>query len=73
MEARSRENFLLRQQLQKLTDCAGGLTVAVPRDWSLEQLNTALRLWVRTVSQGEPGCGERVEGVGVGWGKSSKS
>ena len=51
VEARSRENLLLRQQLQELTDFAGGLTVTMPRDWSLEEQNTALRLAVRTAME----------------------
>ena len=49
VEGRSRENLLFRQQLQELTDFAGGLTVRMPIDWSLEEHNTALRLWVRMV------------------------
>ena len=57
VEARSRENLLLRQQLQELTDFAGGLTVRMPRDWSLEEQNTALRLAVRTAMENLTGEG----------------
>ena len=60
-EARSRENFLLRQQLQKLTDCAGGLTVDAQR-LELGGAEHCLEV-VSEDSQGESGCGERVQGV----------
>ena len=60
-EARSRENFLLRQQLQKLTDCAGGLTVDAQR-LELGGAEHCLEV-VGEDSQGESGCGGRVQGV----------
>ena len=58
VEARSRENLLLRQQLQELTDFAGGFTVTKPKDWSLEEQNTALRMLVRNVMKNMAGEGE---------------
>ena len=61
VEARSRENFLLRQQLQKLTDCAGGLTVDAQR-LELGGAEHCLEV-VGEDSQGESGCGGRVQGV----------
>jgi len=51
VEARSRENVLLKQQLQELTDFAEGLTVSMPGHWSLEEQNTALRLVLRAIRE----------------------
>ena len=44
VEARSRENLLLRQQLQNFA-------ITMPNDWSLEEQNTGLRLLVRTLME----------------------
>ena len=44
VEARSRENLLLRQQLQNFA-------ITMPKDWSLEEQNTGLRLLVRTLME----------------------
>ena len=66
VEGRSRENLLLRQQLQELTDFGGGLTVTMPRDWSLEEQNTALRLWARTVMENLTGEGEEFKQLELG-------
>jgi hypothetical protein len=60
VKASSRENLLLRQQLQELTDFAGGFTVTMPKDLSLEEeQNTALRMLVRTVMANLTGEGEK--------------
>ena len=66
VEGRRRENLLLRQQLQELTDFGGGLTVTMPRDWSLEEQNTALRFWVRTVMENLTGEGEEFKQLELG-------
>ena len=58
VEARSRENLLLIQQLQELTDFSGGFTVAMPKDWSLEEQNTTLRMLERNVMENMAGEGE---------------
>ena len=61
MLARSRENLLLWQQLQELTDIAGGLTVTMAREWSLEEQNTAWRLSVRTAMENLDGEFKQLE------------
>ena len=51
VEARSRENLLLRQQFQNFA-------FTMPNDWSLEEQNTGLRLLVRTLMAMENLTGE---------------
>eukprot|EP00092_Neocalanus_flemingeri_P034682 GFUD01037732.1.p1 GENE.GFUD01037732.1~~GFUD01037732.1.p1 ORF type:complete len:255 (+),score=96.94 GFUD01037732.1:89-853(+) len=52
---RARENLLLKQQLEELTDFAEGFSVSMPEGWSLEEQNTALRITLRTLREDWPG------------------
>ena len=49
--ARTRENMLLKQQLQDFTDYAEGLSVRMPGQWTLEEQITALRLVLRATRE----------------------
>jgi len=49
--ARTRENTLLKQRLQDLTDFAEELDVKMPGQWSLEEQTTALRLVLKSIRE----------------------
>jgi len=49
--ARIRENTLLKQRLQDLTDFAEELDVKMPGQWSLEEQSTALRLVLKSIRE----------------------
>jgi len=49
--ARTRENTLLKQRLQDLTDFAEELDVKMPGQWSLEEQSTALRLVLKSIRE----------------------
>jgi len=53
--ARTRENTLLKQRLQDLTDFAEGFDVIMPGQWSLEEQSTALRLMLKSIREGVRG------------------
>jgi len=61
--ARTRENMLLKQQLQDFTDYAEGLSVRMPGQWTLEEQITALRLVLRATR--EDMIGENVSEINV--------
>jgi len=47
MSARTKENLLLKSHAQEMMEYADGLNTTMPREWSLEEQNTALRLTIR--------------------------
>jgi len=53
VDAKRKENLLIKNHLQELTDFGEGLVVRMPEDWSLEEQNTALRLKMLSMSLGE--------------------
>jgi len=53
VDAKRKENLLIKNHLQELTDFGEGLVVRMPEDWSLEEQNTALRLKMLLMSLGE--------------------
>jgi len=53
--AKSKENLLIKQQIQELAGFAEGSIVDMPEHWTLEDQHTALKLGLRAIKEDETG------------------